>query len=132
MMFDAPLTLQILIFAAVFSACQAAWGLMSVGRTRKAVNRRLASVERGLALGELIVELRKQRGLNEDGAGRLAWRWLADLIVRSGVVYQPRRWAVIVGAIGLGVGLIGFLPTHNLLVAILAGAGAAVLDRCST
>ena len=91
---NAPLVFQILIFAAVFSACQAIWGLVSVGRTKRAVNRRLVMAERGLALGDLIVELRKQRGLAEDGGGRFAWRWLADLIIRSGVPFQPRRWAL--------------------------------------
>jgi tight adherence protein B len=127
MTFDAPLALQILIFAAVFSACQAAWGLFSAGKTKQAVNRRLVVAERGLALGELIVELRKQRGLAEDGASRFAWRWLADLIVRSGAAYDPRRWAIAVAATGLCSGLAVILLSHNPLLALAAGGAAATL-----
>jgi tight adherence protein B len=113
--------LQILIFAAVFAACQSVWGLVSVGRTKKVVNRRLAVAERGLALQDLIIELRKQRGLTEDGKGRFAWRWLADLIVRSGVPFQPRRWAVIVAGLALSGILVGLFFTHNILIGVAAG-----------
>ena len=127
MHFDAPLTLQILIFAAVFSACQAAWGLFTVTKTKQAVNRRLVVAERGLALGELIVELRKQRGLAEDGASRMAWRWLADLIIRSGAVYDPRRWAITVAGVGVGAGALAILLTHNIVLTLAAAIGAATL-----
>ena len=123
MFLDASITLQILIFAAVFSACQAVWGLVSVGRTKRVVNRRLVLAEQGMALGDLIIELRKQRGLAEDGAGRFAWRWLADLIVRSGVPFEPRRWLLIVAGVALSAGMIALLMTHNWVIALAAGLG---------
>lgn len=125
--FYASIAFQILIFAAVFSACQAVWGLVNVGRTKRVVNRRLVMAERGLALGDLIVELRKQRGLTEDGVGRFAWRWLADLIVRSGVPFEPRRWAVIVAGVALGGALLTLVLSHNPLAALAAGLGCGLL-----
>lgn len=127
MSFDASIALQILIFASVFSACQAIYGLVSVGRAKRAVNRRLTVAQSGLALGDLIVELRKQRGLTEDGAGRFAWRWLADLIVRSGVPFQPRRWALTMAGVALSGALVTLVLTHNWMLALGAGLGAGTL-----
>ncbi|HEX4183063.1 MAG TPA: type II secretion system F family protein [Caulobacteraceae bacterium] len=127
MHFDAPTAFQILIFAAVFSACQALWGLFSAGRTRRAVNQRLVMAQRGLALGDLIVELRKQRGLTADGAGRFAWSWLADLIIRSGVPFEPRRWAIVVGGVALGAAAVTLFFSHNGLIAVPAGIGVGLL-----
>lgn len=127
MHFDAPTAFQILIFAAAFSACQAAWGLFSAGRTRRAVNQRLVMAQKGLALGDLIVELRKQRGLTADGAGRFAWSWLADLIIRSGARYDPKRWAMMVAGLALGVVAVAVFFTHNVPIALAAGFGAGLL-----
>jgi len=127
MSFDASIAVQILIFAAVFSACQAVWGLVNVGQAKRAVNRRLVVAGRGLALGELIVELRKQRGLTADGAGRFAWRWLSDLIVRSGVPFQPRRWGLTLAGVAMSGAAITLVLTHNLVLAPIAGLAAGTL-----
>jgi len=127
MSINPQIAFQILLFAAVFSACQAAWGLANVGRAKRAVNRRLIMAERGLALGELIVQLRKQRGLDADGAGRFAWRWLSDLIIKSGVPFQPRRWLAVVAGLALSGALTALIMTHNPIIALSAGLGAGVL-----
>jgi tight adherence protein B len=127
MSFDPSIAFQILLFAAVFTAVQAAWGLVGVGRAKRTVNRRLAMADRGLALGELIVELRKQRGLTAEGAGRFAWHWLSDLILRSGVAFQPRRWAVVVSSLALGAGLVAFFLKRNPFVAVGGGLALGVL-----
>ena len=127
MSFDASIALQILIFASVFSACQAIYGLVTVGRAKRVVNKRLTMAQRGLALGDLIVELRKQRGLTEDGVGRFAWRWLADLVVRSGVPFEPRRWVLTMAGLALSGALITFFFTHNWVIAPIAGLGAGTL-----
>jgi tight adherence protein B len=123
----ASIALQILIFAAVFSACQAAYGLISVGRAKKVVNQRLTMAERGLALGDMIVELRKQRGLDADGVGRFAWRWLSDLIVRSGVPFRPRQWALTMAGVALSGYMVALILTHNAVIALAAAAIAATL-----
>ncbi|MFI4935738.1 MAG: type II secretion system F family protein [Caulobacterales bacterium] len=119
---DPRLGLMILIFAAVFSAGQAVWGLINVGQARRTVNRRLATVERTGSLGDLVLELRKQRGIREDGRSIFSWAWLADLVTRSGIPVEPRRWALVIVAVMLGAGAGGLLLTHNALI----GLGAAV------
>ena len=116
---------MILIFAAVFLAAQAGSGLVRSGISRRAVNRRLATAERTGSLGELVLELRKQRGLKEDGQGRTGF--LANLILRSGVVYEPRKWMLYIVGVGLVTTAAVFMASHKPLFAFPAGIVAAVL-----
>jgi tight adherence protein B len=118
---DTRLVFLFLVFATVFSFGQAVWGLFNQRRTRQAVNRRLATVERTASLGELVLELRKQRGLSEDGRSIFNWGWLADLVIKSGVTVDPQRWAMVIAGLVLAGGLAGLFATHNPLIA-LAGA----------
>ena len=115
---------MILIFAAVFLAVNAASGMVRSGISRRAVNRRLSTAERTGSLGELVLELRKQRGLKADGEGRAGF--IADLVVRSGVVYQPRKWIAYIVAVGLVTAVVVFGATHKPLFAFPAGLIAAV------
>jgi tight adherence protein B len=108
----------ILVFATVFSFGQAVWGLVGVGQTRAAVNKRLATADRTGSIGELVLELRKQRGFAEDGRSIFSWAWLADLILRSGVTVDLRRWAMILVGAALGAGAVGLYFTHNPFVAL--------------
>jgi tight adherence protein B len=125
--FNSSLALQILIFAAVFSLCQAIYGLVRVGGARRAVNKRLALSESGLALGDIVGELRKQRGLRQNGQHKLSWAWLADLVVRSGLPYQPRRWIVMIAGLAISGALLVLLMTRNPLFALAAGLVAATV-----
>ena len=111
----------VLIFAAVAFAAQAVWGLLSAGRAKRVVNRRLTVADRGLSISDLVLELRKQRGLNEEGGRNKGWAWLSDLIVRSGVVYQPRKWVFLFGALGVFVALAVLMLTRNLFIAPAVG-----------
>ena len=123
---DPNFVFEILIFAAVFTAAQAAWGLISVGRAKRMVNRRLLLTEQGLALGDMVVELRKQRGLTASGERILKWDWLADLVVRSGVVFRPRTWILTAVGIAAAVGLIVMMLSHNPLIALGVGLAAGL------
>jgi tight adherence protein B len=124
---DPRLIFLFLVFATVFSFGQAAWGLFGAQRTRKAVNRRLKTQERAGSLGELVLELRKQRGITEDGRSIFSWGWLADMVMRSGVTVDPRRWAMVIGGLVLGGGCAGLYFTHNMIFAVggavVAGIG---------
>jgi tight adherence protein B len=115
---DPRLLFLVLVFATVFSFGQAVWGLVGVRQARRAVNRRLATQERAGSLGELVLELRKQRGITEDGRSIFSWAWLADLIMRSGITVEPRRWALIIGCLVLGGGVAGLFFLHNVFAAI--------------
>lgn len=71
---------------------QACVGLFTQARTRQIMNRRLKFKERTESTKELIVELRRQRALDEDGNFKLAVKWLNRLITRSGVPFKPVQW----------------------------------------
>jgi tight adherence protein B len=127
MQLDASMAFYILIFAAVFSAAQAIWGLVTVGRTRKVVNERLKLSEGGIGVTNVVLELRKRRGLSETGERILRWTWLSDLIVRSGVPFKPGRWIAIAIAVGAAAGVAVGLISHTIMVAAIAGVAVSAL-----
>lgn len=122
MKFDANTAYLILVFAAVFAAGQGAFGLLSTAQVKRKVNRRLVVAERVSGIAELVGELRKQRGLN--AAGDRTGAWFAELILRSGVPYDPRRWIMAAGGAALAGALGAVVVTHQLLA---APVGALVL-----
>ena len=122
---DPKLAFLVLIFAAMFAAGQAIYGLVRLNSAKRVVNRRLATAESTKSLGELVLELRKQRGLKENGQGRGGY--LADLIVRSGVKYNPKKWSLYLLVIGFTVGLFGYSFTHNALVGLGAGLASGLV-----
>jgi tight adherence protein B len=115
----------ILVFSAAFAAGQVLWGLFNVAGERRAVNHRLKVAGRITVLGERVLELRKQRG--QGALDKLAWAWLKNLIIRSGVVVDLRRAAMVVLlAAACAAGVVAML-SHNLLLATAVGvAGATV------
>lgn len=127
-MFDDPArtAFMILIFAAVFTAVQATSGLVGRASSRRKVNQRLRVQEKTGSLAELVTELRKQRGLNADGTQNRALAWLSDLITRSGVAYQPRRWALFAGGGAVFVWVLVFVLTKNWWLGLIVGPIAAV------
>lgn len=110
---DPRVVFMILIGAAVFTAAQSVWGLVRVAGTRRKVNKRLHLAQTVTNLADLVVELRKQRGLDEQGESRILVRWFSDLVIRSGVAYQPRVWALYAAGLGLFGYLMVFLWTKN-------------------
>ncbi len=112
MKFDPNLAFLILLFAAVFTAGQAAFGLFSVAIQKRRVNQRLKVAEKVDGVSAVVVELRKQRGLNAEGRRGGAIRWLSNLIIISGVPYAPRKWAI-----------------YIVLAALVGGMGAAILTK---
>ena len=124
MTFDPHTVFLILIFAAVFTAGQAAIGLISVATQKRKMNQRLKVAERVDGVSALVMELRKQRGLDAAGASGNRLRWLSNLIVASGVQYDPRKWAIYVVAAAI-VG--GAVPAILLKNPLLFPAGALVI-----
>lgn len=115
----------ILVFAAVFSAVQAGIGLVRTATVKRRVNRRLIVAERVGGISELVIELRKQRGLSAAGERR-GWRWLMDLILRSGVPYRPKIWAMAVAGVAAAGAVAGVLVSHKLLGAPIGALVAAL------
>lgn len=125
---DSALAIQILVFAAVFAACQVIYGLVRHGGAKRVVNARLKLVEAGMALGDIVGELRKQRGMGHDGRHKMSWAaWVADLVIKSGIPYQPRRWAMTIAALAGGVALLAFVLIRNPFIAVAAGLIAATV-----
>jgi len=120
MQFDGKWIVLILIFAAVFSAAQAAVGLLSSATERRKLNRRLKVADKVDGISALVLELRKQRGLTAAGerAGRL--QWLSNLIVASGLPYDQNKWLTYVGVAAVIGAVAGFLLGHS-VVGVLAG-----------
>ena len=117
---DPRVVFMILIGAAVFAAAQAIWGLARVAGTKRKVNKRLHLAQSVTNLADLVVELRKQRGLDENGESRILVRWFSDLVIKSGVSYQPRTWALYAAGLGLTAYLLVFLWTKNPLLGLAA------------
>ncbi len=124
---DPSVAFYVLIFAAVFTAGQAAYGLFNVGAAKRMVNRRLATVERTSGLGDLVLELRKQRGLSADGKSIFSWAWFSDLVMRSGVPYEPRRWALVVTGMALTVAIAGWILLKNPALGLVTGIASAII-----
>jgi tight adherence protein B len=124
MKIDSHIIFLILVFAAVFTAGQAVIGLVSVATQKRRVNKRLKVAERIDGVSALVMELRKQRGLDASGERGKRLRWLSNLIVASGVAYDPRKWTLYAVAIAL-VG--GAAPAVLLKNPMLFPVGALVL-----
>jgi tight adherence protein B len=131
MTFDGELIFLILVFAAVFTAGQGIFGLVTVATQKRKLNRRLKLAERVDSVSALVMELRKQRGLNAAGEKGERLRWLSDLIVASGLPYEPRKWALMASAAALvaamGLGVLSKNPLLGLAVAPLVGLGGPLL-----
>jgi tight adherence protein B len=116
MKFDSHLVFLILVFAAVFTAGQAVIGLVSVATQKRKVNKRLKVADKVDGVSALVMELRKQRGLNADGERGKRLRWLSDLIVASGLPYNPKKWIVYSALAGLVGGMAAAVVTKNPLL----------------
>jgi tight adherence protein B len=124
MKIDSHIIFLILVFAAVFTAGQAVIGLVSVATQKRKVNKRLKVADRVDGVSALVMELRKQRGLDASGERGKRLRWLSNLIVASGVVYDPRKWALYVLALAFAGGA---APAVLLKNPLLFPAGALVV-----
>ncbi|THD58551.1 type II secretion system F family protein [Phenylobacterium sp.] len=113
MKIDAHVIFLILVFAAVFTAGQAAIGLLTVATQKRRVNKRLKVAEKIDGVSALVMELRKQRGLNADGKRGERLRWLSNLIVASGVPYDPKKWALYIGLAAVVGGMAGAIVLKN-------------------
>jgi tight adherence protein B len=120
----------ILVFAAVFTAGQALFGLFTVATEKHRLTQRLKVAEKIEGIASLVLELRKQRGLNAAGERGGGWEWLSKLIVASGVPFEPRKWAMmaVVGAVACG--LCAAMMSKNVLlfvpVALAVGVGGPI------
>jgi tight adherence protein B len=128
---DGHIIFLILVFAAVFTAGQAIIGLVSVATQKRKVNKRLKVADRVDGVSALVMELRKQRGLNKDGERGKRLRWLSDMIVASGLAYDPKKWAFYAIMAGVVGGMAAAVLTKNPLLfpvgALALGVGGPIM-----
>lgn len=86
---------------AFFLAIQATMGLVTAASNERLMNRRLKFKDKYASTNEAMVELRKSRGLDAQGNFSNTMFWFNQLVVRSGVKFQPVRWAAMAFAGGL-------------------------------
>lgn len=127
---DAKLIVMVMIAAAVFAGVQGLTGLMSVATQKRKLNQRLRVGEKIEGISALVVELRKRRGLTAAGGRSDRLRWLSDLIIASGLPYDPRKWLIYLGAATIlgcvGLGLLTRSPLGFLGGAVLGGLIAPI------
>jgi tight adherence protein B len=121
------LVFLILIFAAVFTAGQAVFGLFSVARQKRVVNRRLKTAEKVDGVSALVMELRKQRGLSAEGKKGERLRWLSNLIIASGARYEPRKWTMMASGAGVAAAAVVAIVLKHPLLAVPAGLLVALI-----
>jgi len=128
---DAHAIFLILIFAAVFAAVQGVFGLVTVARQKRVVNRRLKVADKVDGVSALVMELRKQRGLTADGKRGERLRWLSNLIVASGLPYEPRKWIMMAAGAAAAAAFVVAVPLKHLMlappVALLVGLGGPIV-----
>src|SRR3990167_537864 len=142
MSFDTTLIIPaVMAMGAFFMAIQSVLGLVSNARTQQIVNRRLQFKERYATHNEAMIELRKSRGLDREGNLAMSLRWLNQLIVRSGLKFEPAKWVAMSAAgelvpaglawyyaggiwVAVPVYLVFFLTAPLLVIRHIAGARA--------
>ncbi len=90
---DGPIILYCLFFGVGFMLVQSASSLFGQAQMNKQLNRRLKAREQAGSVHQLIIDLRSERALNADGDMSLSIRWFNQLITRSGVKFEPWKWA---------------------------------------
>ncbi|WP_300379193.1 type II secretion system F family protein [Henriciella sp.] len=103
--------IYVLFFACAFTAMQAALGFGKTAVARTKINQRLKVKENQASVSDLIVELRRQRGLDQDGNQRAGLSWFNDLVTRSGLNFRPMAW----GAVAAGLGVVVFAASFYFL-----------------
>ena len=123
---DGHVVFLVLVAGAVATAAQALFGLFAVARQKRTVNRRLKTAERVDGVSALVMELRKQRGLSAEGKKGERLRWLSDLIVASGLTYEPKKWAMMAAGAALIAGLFVAVGLKHPLLAPVAAAAVGL------
>ncbi|MEO0881606.1 MAG: type II secretion system F family protein [Pseudomonadota bacterium] len=123
---DGPVMVYILLFALGFLIVQSVSGLFSQAKMNKQLNRRLKAKERAGSVEQLIIQLRKERALSEDGELSMSSRWFNQLVTRAAIPFEPGRWAMMAGLAGLCVGGVLFHFLGNIIIALVASVAVFI------
>ena len=119
------LVVYVCLAASVMLALDWLFRAMSRSRNyRQRVNKRLRRLEEGADRQETLVQLRRERGLSDDGRYRMPIIWFNRLVLQSGVTIKAGRLAVLLLVLGTVIVMLGTMLGHSPL---LAGAVALLL-----
>jgi tight adherence protein B len=123
--------LYVFYIAAALAGVLAAEGFyLLVSNTRdyrSRVNRRLEISGKDASREQVLVQLRRERGLSADGDSVFGVAWFNRLIVQSGVKVAPLRAVLAIAGCGLACAFGAFLAKRDPLIALAAGGAGAVL-----
>lgn len=98
---EGPVVAYLMFFAVGFLIVQGISGLFGQAQMNKQLNKRLKAREQSGSVQQLIIDLRRQRALNDDGDMFLSSRWFNQLVTRSGLTFEPAKWAGLAALAGL-------------------------------
>ncbi len=112
---DFSVILYVLAFASAFLAVRSMLDLGREMSDKSLVNNRLKVQASTDSVSEAVVQLRRKRGLDEDGLPRLSMQRLSSMITRSGLTFRPMAWCAgtVVLAIAAAIGT--FAYTNSIL-----------------
>ena len=111
----------LMLFAAIVMGVQSMFGMIQEGGDRAQINRRLKIADGTGSVSEVILQLRNERGLTEDGEIRAGWQMINKLITRSGLNIKLPELVLIAAVIGAVVGGGIFYVTADLRIAVPTG-----------
>jgi tight adherence protein B len=126
---DMALIIPVIMAAgAFFLAIQAGLGVFTEARTQVLMNRRLKFKEKYDTTSEAMIELRKSRGLDDDGNFAMPIAWFNRLVTRSGLQFQPVKWAAMsfggAGVVAIAYGVLRQDLWIALLIFVVLSIGA--------
>jgi tight adherence protein B len=124
---------EFFIYAIVFlSALLLAEGVyfLIADMTRSTVrspNRRLRMLASGETRESVMLKLKRERGSSSDRTGFDPIGWFSNLVVQGGITRTPTEIAMLMLIVGVLSGLVVFVLTFNILIALAAILGAGLL-----
>ncbi len=103
---DEQVILYVLAFSSVFLGARSLIDFGQEARDKSLVNKRLKAQAETDSIAEAVLQLRRKRGLDEDGNRVIKNAWLGRLVARSGLDYKPASWiamALAAGAVAAGL-----------------------------
>jgi Flp pilus assembly protein TadB len=121
----------IAVAIATFLAAEAIFLIVVRRRRRtKGVNARLNVLARSTNRQAALIELRRARGLTSDGNYQLPLVALNQLLLQSGASLPVEKIALLMGAAGVATGIVTYILTGLIALALLAATGAGVIVNC--
>ena len=125
----------IMAAGAFFFVIQSVLDLVNQAKTQRIVNRRLQFKDKYATTSEAMVELRKSRGLDSDGNFAMPLQRFNQLVVRSGLPYQPLKWWAMSAGGGVAAAVAymyfvgGWMPAAGIFLLVCAVGPLVVLKH---